>query len=123
VIKSVATNGELTQILLRTLKDIHAGNGTSDCVDDEPGILFISLHCEDIYPFDADHPPSLLDTADNIHNLGFEVGASRSQYQRLFDAKTIPLIEQQKPQLIMVSAGFDAHEEDQTNACSLNYKV
>lgn len=90
--------------------DVHHGNGTQDILYDDPGILFISTHQEGIYP----HTGRLDETgagpgAGANANLPLPSGAGDAAFARLTDAVIVPLADRFQPQLVMVSAGFDAH--------------
>jgi acetoin utilization deacetylase AcuC-like enzyme len=102
--------------------DVHAGNGTVECVEKEPNILFISLHCEDAYPFDADHTPEMYNLGPNILNVGFKSNPTRRKFFKLFEEQALPRLEAHKPELILISAGFDAHMDDPTGVGALTSK-
>lgn len=99
--------------------DVHAGNGTVECVEKEPNILFISMHCEEAYPFDAEHTPAMYNLGPNILNVGFKSNPTRRKFFKLFEEQALPRLEAQKPELILISAGFDAHAEDPTGVGAL----
>src|SRR5207247_2924503 len=93
--------------------DVHHGNGTQHIFDDDPTVLYISTHQYPFYPGTG--------AADEIGrdggrgftvNLPLEVGASDDDYRLVFDEIVTPVLHQFAPDLLMVSAGFDAHERD-----------
>jgi acetoin utilization deacetylase AcuC-like enzyme len=93
--------------------DVHHGNGTQWSFYDDPSVLFISSHQYPFYPGTG--------AATDIGNgagLGFTVnlpcvaGATDADYERMYSRVALPVLRQFKPELILVSAGFDAHEDD-----------
>ncbi len=90
--------------------DVHHGNGTQDLVEDDPRILFISTHQMPLYPgTGAAHETG---DANNVLNLPLEAGSGSEKFRSVFDGKIGPKIEEFDPDLIIVSAGFDAHLND-----------
>lgn len=87
--------------------DVHYGDGTADIVGNEPNIEFFSVHRHDngsFYPGTGN-----ISSVANIHNYGFNLNkVGDSKYLALFKNTIIPLIKQFGPDLIIVSAGFDA---------------
>ena len=83
--------------------DVHHGNGTQEIFYSDPSVLFISTHQYPFYPGTG---------------AAGEIGAGRGQgstdgdYQQVIDAAVLPMLQQFRPDLILVSAGFDAHEDD-----------
>jgi acetoin utilization deacetylase AcuC-like enzyme len=95
--------------------DVHHGNGTQAAFEDDPTVLFISLHQD---PRTC-YPGSGYDTEVGVDagrgftlNIPFPPGASDDEYLHAFDAKVIPKLDDFRPELLMVSAGFDAHRDD-----------
>ena len=88
--------------------DVHHGNGTQAIVWDDPTIFFASIHQWPFYP-GTGGPDEQNDTTLNIPLGG---GAGDEEYLRAFDHVIGPRIERFEPELLIVSAGFDAHEED-----------
>ncbi len=93
--------------------DVHHGNGTEHIFATDPRVLFSSFHQYPLYPGtgaaeDVGHGPGRGFTV----NVPFASGCTDSDYLRTFDAVLAPIAEQYAPQLILVSAGFDAHQED-----------
>ena len=88
--------------------DVHHGNGTENIVQNDSGILLCSLFQHPYYPFSG------ADTRSNhIVNVPLPAGTEGPQYRELFTTKCLAAIEQFEPQLVLVSAGFDAHTEEQ----------
>ena len=88
--------------------DVHHGNGTQDIFWDDPTVLFVSLHQWPFYP-GSGGPDEQTDT---ILNVPMSAGSGDEQYLRAFDHTVAPAIERFAPELVIVSAGFDAHERD-----------
>ncbi|WP_437955638.1 histone deacetylase [Sorangium sp. So ce119] len=93
--------------------DVHHGNGTQDVFWDDPRVLFCSLHQWPFYPGTG--------SAEEIgggEGVGYTVnvplsdGATDAVYEAAFDEIVLPVLDEYAPELILVSAGFDAHERD-----------
>ena len=89
--------------------DVHHGNGTQDIFWNEPRVLFASSHQRGIYPGTG--------AADergrgNILNAPLPAGSGGILFRRAWGERLLPEIDAFKPQLILVSAGFDAHRLD-----------
>lgn len=94
--------------------DVHHGNGTQDAFWDDNECLFISLHQDSNYPvrsgaMEAIGGPGAEHT--NI-NIPMHPGSGRGAYQYAFSKVVIPALERFKPDLILVSSGFDASFTD-----------
>tara|TARA_R110002049_G_scaffold13509_3_gene58757 strand:- start:106952 stop:107872 length:921 start_codon:yes stop_codon:yes gene_type:complete len=88
--------------------DVHHGNGTEDIIQDNQDILFCSLFQHPYYPHKG------CDTrSDHIINIPIAVGTEGKEYRELFTMNFVPAIKAFEPELILVSAGFDAHSEDE----------
>ena len=87
--------------------DVHHGNGTEDIVEGDPNILFCSSFQ---YPF---YPGSYRENiADQRINVPLASGSNSADFRHAITQQWLPALEQYKPQMIFVSAGFDAHTED-----------
>jgi acetoin utilization deacetylase AcuC-like enzyme len=93
--------------------DVHHGNGTQWTFYDDPRVLFISSHQYPYYPGTgaADETGSGAGTGFTV-NLPLAAGATDADYVRVFDAIAWPVLRQFKPELVLVSAGFDAYMDD-----------
>jgi acetoin utilization deacetylase AcuC-like enzyme len=89
--------------------DVHHGNGTQAIFDREPRVLFASSHQMPLYP-DTGHPSER--GIGNIFNVPLPPNADGKVFRKAWDTRLLPQIEAFKPQLLMISAGFDAHERD-----------
>jgi acetoin utilization deacetylase AcuC-like enzyme len=88
--------------------DVHHGNGTQDIFWDDPSVLFVSLHEWPFYP--GSGGPT--EQADTTVNVPMSAGSGDEEYFRAFDHTVAPAIERFRPDLLVVSAGFDAHVDD-----------
>jgi acetoin utilization deacetylase AcuC-like enzyme len=93
--------------------DVHHGNGTQWMFYDDPGVLYLSTHQFPFYP-----GTGAADEVGRGDGLGFtvniplEAGATDDDYALVHRAVVLPVLETFAPQLVLVSAGFDAHERD-----------
>ena len=86
--------------------DVHHGNGTEDIFRDDPSVFFVSLHQWPFYPGTGgpgEHGETLL-------NVPLPAGSTDEDYLRVFDEQVTPAVSAFDPELVLVSAGFDAHE-------------
>ena len=93
--------------------DVHHGNGTQHIFEEDPHVLYVSTHQFPYYPGTgaAGEVGRGAGSAFTV-NLPLEVGSVDEDYQVAFSAVILPVLAQFKPDLIIVSAGFDAHERD-----------
>jgi acetoin utilization deacetylase AcuC-like enzyme len=93
--------------------DVHHGNGTQHIFEEDPQVLYVSTHQFPYYPgTGAAGEVGRGAGAGFTVNLPLEVGAVDEDYQTAFSAVILPVLAQFKPDLVIVSAGFDAHERD-----------
>jgi acetoin utilization deacetylase AcuC-like enzyme len=93
--------------------DVHHGNGTQDIFYNDPRVLFISIHQWPQYP--GSGRTSETGTREGTGftvNLPFPSGASDADYAAAMERVVRPISEKFKPEMVLVSAGFDAHEKD-----------
>ena len=88
--------------------DVHHGNGTQATFWDDPSVLFVSLHQWPFYP-GSGGPTEQNETTLNIP---MSVGSGDDEYLHAFDHTVAPAVERFGPELLLVSAGFDAHVDD-----------
>lgn len=87
--------------------DVHHCNGTVDIFKDTPEVLVCSTFQ---HPF---YPERYCDIRrDNIINCPMEANSDGNIFKQIIESRWLPAIEQHKPDLILISAGFDAHNED-----------
>ena len=87
--------------------DVHHGNGTEDIFSDEEGVLMVSTFQHPFYPYSGTEDP-----APNMVNVPLAAGAGSKQFRDAVTRRWIPALERFRPQLVIFSAGFDAHAED-----------
>jgi acetoin utilization deacetylase AcuC-like enzyme len=88
--------------------DVHHGNGTQDIFSLDDSVLFVSLHEWPFYP--GSGGPE--DQADTTLNIPMSAGSGDEEYLHAFDHTVVPRIERFRPDLLLVSAGFDADAHD-----------
>ena len=88
--------------------DVHHGNGTQDAFWDDPSVLFVSLHQWPFYP-GTGGPDEQNETTLNVP---LQAGAGDERYLEAFDELVAPAVMRFDPDLVIVSAGFDAHADD-----------
>jgi acetoin utilization deacetylase AcuC-like enzyme len=87
--------------------DVHHGNGTQDIVAGDDRILMVSFFQHPLYPYSGTEP-----AASNLLNLPVPPYTRGEEIRALIQTHWIPRIDAFRPQLILVSAGFDAHRQD-----------
>jgi acetoin utilization deacetylase AcuC-like enzyme len=87
--------------------DVHHGNGTEEIFHDNPKVLMVSTFQHPFYPYSGDHP-----LGPNMHNIPLKAGARGDDFRRAVSDQWMPVLSDFKPQMIFISAGFDAHRED-----------
>ena len=100
--------------------DVHHGNGTQDAVYDDERITFFSVHRSPFYPGTGHRSETGSGAALGTNfNLPLEFGVSRQEYLSAFELELTKAAERSKPDLILLSAGFDAHAEDPVGSLGL----
>lgn len=89
--------------------DVHHGNGTQAIFDLEPRVVFASSHQMPLYP-DSGHVTER--GINNIFNAPLPPGATGAQFREAWRTRLLPQLDAFRPQLVMISAGFDAHRLD-----------
>ncbi|WP_460878424.1 histone deacetylase family protein [Rhodanobacter koreensis] len=89
--------------------DVHHGNGTQAIFEREPRVLFTSSHQSPLYPGSGREDER---GVGNIVNGTLSPGAGSHEFRELWDGVLLPRLHAFKPQLVLVSAGFDAHRND-----------
>jgi acetoin utilization deacetylase AcuC-like enzyme len=89
--------------------DVHHGNGTQEIFYSDPSVLYASTHQMPLYPGTG----AARETGvGNIFNAPLAPGDGGDKLRAAFEGKILPALDTFKPELIIVSAGFDAHERD-----------
>lgn len=95
--------------------DVHHGNGTVDIFADRPEVLVCSSFQHPFYPYRQTEV-----VRDNIVNTPLDEGTGSTEFRRRISVDWLPALERHQPQLILVSAGFDAHREDPLGGLDLD---
>ena len=101
--------------------DVHHGNGTQDVFLEDPDVLVISLHQRGLWPgtgTENEHGTGA--GAGATVNITFPSGTGAEPYLARFRAEAVPALEGHRPQLVLVSCGFDAHRDDPLGGLSLD---
>jgi len=95
--------------------DVHHGNGTEDILSGDPHVLMVGIFQHPFYPYSGtEHPaPNMVNVPVPAYTKGMDV-------RELIEACWMPRLEEFKPQMIFVSAGFDAHRDDELGQLRLN---
>ncbi|HEX9350419.1 MAG TPA: histone deacetylase, partial [Gaiellaceae bacterium] len=88
--------------------DVHHGNGTEAIFAGDDSVLFVSLHQWPFYP--GTGGPA--DQAETTLNVPLSEGSGDEDYLRAFEHVVEPAVREFEPELVVVSAGFDAHRDD-----------
>ncbi|RZA13194.1 MAG: histone deacetylase family protein, partial [Lysobacteraceae bacterium] len=87
--------------------DVHHGNGTEDILSGDPRVLMVGFFQHPFYPYSGDAP-----AAANMLNLPVPAYTRGMDVREMIEAAWIPRLEAFRPEMIFISAGFDAHRED-----------
>ncbi|OBG70891.1 MULTISPECIES: histone deacetylase family protein [unclassified Mycobacterium] len=89
--------------------DVHHGNGTQEIFYSDPSVLYASTHQMPLFPGTG----AVRETgAGNIFNSPLAPGDGGAELRAAFEDRVLPALQAFSPELIIVSAGFDAHERD-----------
>jgi acetoin utilization deacetylase AcuC-like enzyme len=87
--------------------DVHHGNGTEDIIANDDRVLMVSIFQDRLYPFSGGVP-----SGTNMINVPVPAYTRGGEVRELIEANWMPRLEKFRPQMIFISAGFDAHRED-----------
>ncbi len=90
--------------------DVHHGNGTQDLLWDEGRALFVSTHQMPLYP--GTGAQGERGAHGQITNIPLSAGTDGGLYRKILANRIIPLVEAFEPEMLFLSAGFDAHKDD-----------
>jgi acetoin utilization deacetylase AcuC-like enzyme len=90
--------------------DVHHGNGTEEAFIDEPRVLMVSFFQHPFYPYSGANPPGQHHA--NAVNVPVPAYTAGDAVRALVTEKWLPALHAHRPQMLFVSAGFDAHRED-----------
>ena len=97
--------------------DVHHGNGTQEIFYNDNSVLYGSIHQHPLFPGTG------LESeigAGNIFNAPIEAGTSSEEFLRVFNEKILVYVDRFEPEVIIISAGFDAHKRDPLATINLN---
>jgi acetoin utilization deacetylase AcuC-like enzyme len=98
--------------------DVHHGNGTNDIFSADPRVLFVSVHESPLYPGTGPATDVGVGAGQGYNvNLPVAAGSGDETFVGMVDAIAVPLAMAFRPQLLLVSAGFDAHQNDPLATC------
>lgn len=101
--------------------DVHHGNGTQALVGDDADILFISSHQYPFYPGTGNIREIGKGEAEGkVINIPLEAGVGDSGFIRIYEEIVLPALRRFNPDLILVSAGYDAHWDDPLASLNLS---
>jgi acetoin utilization deacetylase AcuC-like enzyme len=93
--------------------DVHHGNGTQHIFYDDPSVLYISTHQYPFYPGTGSRGERGIGPGEGATlNIPMPAGAGEREYLSAFRDEILPALARFRPELIIVSAGFDAHRND-----------
>ena len=87
--------------------DVHHGNGTEDIFAGDPRVIMTGTFQYPLYPYSGVEP-----LGPNMHNVPLSPGSGSDAFRQAMTERCLPALELHRPELIFISAGFDAHRED-----------
>ncbi len=87
--------------------DVHHGNGTEDIFRDDPRVLMVSTFQYPFYPFSG-----IDGRSERMVNIPLAAGSAGAQFRSAVEHEWLPALEAFRPEMLFISAGFDAHRED-----------
>ena len=94
--------------------DVHHGNGTEDIIANDERVLMASIFQDRLYPFSGGVP-----LGTNMVNVPVPAYTRGTEVRELIEANWMPRLEAFRPQMIFISAGFDAHRDDELGQLGL----
>lgn len=98
--------------------DVHHGNGTQAMFENDPGLMYLSTHQAPLYPgtgLESEHG-----VAGNIVNAPLPALADGQAFRTAFTEVILPALDHFRPELLLISAGFDGHAADPLAQLRLN---
>lgn len=94
--------------------DVHHGNGTEEIFQNDARVLMTGFFQHPLFPYTGigKHAP-------NMQNIPVAAGLRKDALRALVSERILPALRQHKPQMLLLSAGFDAHYEDDMGSCGL----
>lgn len=97
--------------------DVHHGNGTEEAFADDEQVLMVSFFQHPLYPHSGIYAPG--SAPKNLVNIPVPAGTRGDVVRKLVQQHWLPALNQHQPEMIFISAGFDAHREDDLAAMQL----
>ena len=97
--------------------DVHHGNGTQEIFYDDSSVLYASIHQHPLFPGTGLESET---GVGNIFNAPIEAGTTSEEFLRIFNEKILLNVESFEPEVIIISAGFAAHNRDPLATINLN---
>jgi acetoin utilization deacetylase AcuC-like enzyme len=95
--------------------DVHHGNGTEDIFRDDARVMMVSTFQHPFYPYSGTEGRS-----DRMVNVPLAAYSSGEKFRAAVTAEWMPALDRFKPQMLFISAGFDAHRDDDMASLALN---
>ncbi len=93
--------------------DVHHGNGTQDIFYEDPSVFYFSIHQYPFYPGSGSADErGAGEGQGSVLNVPLPAGSGDAEYQQAFTQKLLPAARQFRPDFVLISAGFDAHQDD-----------
>ena len=90
--------------------DVHHGQGTQAVVEPDPSLFYASTHQYPLYP--GTGSPRETGTDNNVVNVPLRAGSGSAEFRAAWSERILPMLDDFAPELVIVSAGFDAHRAD-----------
>jgi len=94
--------------------DVHHGNGTEDIFRDDARVLMVSIFQHPFYPYSG-----IEGRSDRMVNIPLAAYSGAAQFRDAVTTHWLPALERFRPQMVFISAGFDAHREDDMASLAL----
>ena len=94
--------------------DVHHGNGTEDIFRDDPRVMMVSTFQHPFYPYSGVEGRS-----ERMVNIPLAAYSSGVQFRQAIENFWVPALDRFRPQMVFISAGFDAHRDDDMASLSL----
>ncbi len=94
--------------------DVHHGNGTEDIIANDERVLMVSIFQNPLYPYSGTRP-----SGDNMVNVPIPPYTRGPEIREVIESLWMPALEDFKPEMIFISAGFDAHRDDELGQLGL----